>query len=30
VNGQPVSEVALGPGDRIQIGDTDIEFQVRG
>ena len=30
VNGQPVSEVALGPGDRIQLGDTEIEFQVRG
>jgi hypothetical protein len=30
VNGQPVSQVALGPGDRIQIGDTEIEFQVRG
>ncbi len=30
VNGQPVSEVALGPGDRIEVGDTDIEFQVRG
>jgi pSer/pThr/pTyr-binding forkhead associated (FHA) protein len=30
VNGQPVSEIALGPGDRIRIGSTDIEFQVRG
>ena len=30
VNGQPVSEIALGPGDIIRIGDTDIEFQVRG
>jgi hypothetical protein len=30
VNGQPVNEVALGPGDRIRIGSTDIEFQVRG
>ncbi len=29
VNGQPVSEIALGPGDVIQIGDTRIEFQVR-
>ncbi|HTI28756.1 MAG TPA: FhaA domain-containing protein [Methylomirabilota bacterium] len=28
INGQPVSEVALGPGDRIQIGSTEIEFQV--
>jgi len=30
VNGQQVSEVALGPGDRIRVGDTEIEFQVRG
>lgn len=30
VNGQPVSEIALGPGDLIRIGDTEIEFQVRG
>jgi hypothetical protein len=30
VNGQPVSEIALGPGDVIRIGDTEIEFQVRG
>jgi hypothetical protein len=30
VNGQQVSEVALGPGDRIRIGSTEIEFQVRG
>jgi hypothetical protein len=29
VNGQPVSQVALGPGDVIRIGDTEIEFQVR-
>jgi hypothetical protein len=29
VNGQPVSQIALGPGERIQIGDTEIEFQVR-
>jgi hypothetical protein len=29
VNGQQVSQVALGPGDIIQIGDTEIEFQVR-
>lgn len=29
VNGQPVSEIALGPGDVIQIGETTIEFQVR-
>jgi hypothetical protein len=28
INGQPVSEVALGPGDVIQIGSTQIEFQV--
>ena len=30
VNGQPVTEVALGPGDLIRIGSTEIEFQVRG
>lgn len=30
VNGQQVSEVALGPGDSIQIGSTEILFQVRG
>jgi pSer/pThr/pTyr-binding forkhead associated (FHA) protein len=30
VNGQPVNEVALGPGDVIRIGATEIEFQVRG
>ncbi len=30
VNGQPVTEIALGPGDVIRIGDTEIEFQVRG
>lgn len=29
VNGQPVSQIALGPGDLIRIGDTEIEFQVR-
>jgi hypothetical protein len=29
VNGQTVSQVALGPGDVIRIGDTEIEFQVR-
>jgi pSer/pThr/pTyr-binding forkhead associated (FHA) protein len=29
VNGQPVSQIALGPGDLIQIGDTEVEFQVR-
>lgn len=29
VNGEPVSEIALGPGDRIRIGSTRIEFQVR-
>jgi hypothetical protein len=29
VNGQRVDEIALGPGDVIQIGDTDIEFRVR-
>jgi hypothetical protein len=30
VNGEPVSEIALGPGDVIRIGSTEIEFQVRG
>jgi pSer/pThr/pTyr-binding forkhead associated (FHA) protein len=30
VNGEPVTEVALGPGDVIRIGSTEIEFQVRG
>jgi Protein of unknown function (DUF3662)/FHA domain len=30
VNGQQVSEVALGPGDSIQIGSTEILFEVRG
>jgi hypothetical protein len=29
VNGEPVSQIALGPGDRIEIGDTRVEFQVR-
>jgi FHA domain-containing protein len=29
VNGQSASEVALGPGDLIRIGSTEIEFQVR-
>lgn len=29
VNGQAVSEIALGPGDVIGIGQTAIEFQVR-
>lgn len=28
INGQPVNEVALGPGDVIRIGSTEIEFQV--
>lgn len=30
VNGQQVTEVALGPGDSIRIGSTEIEFQVSG
>ncbi len=30
VNGDQVTEMALGPGDRIRIGSTEIEFQVRG
>ena len=29
VNGQAVSQIALGPGDVIRIGDTEVEFQVR-
>jgi hypothetical protein len=29
VNGQPVSQIALGPGDLIRIGDTEIEFGIR-
>ena len=28
VNGQVASEVALGPGDRIRLGSTEIEFRV--
>ena len=28
MNGQPASEMALGPGDVIRIGSTEIEFQV--
>ncbi len=30
VNGQPVQEVALGPGDIIQVGSTTIEFGIHG
>jgi len=30
VNGQAVSEIALADGDRIQIGNTSIEFRVHG
>ncbi len=30
VNGQPVQEVALGPGDIVRIGNTSIEFGVHG
>lgn len=30
VNGEAVSEIALGPGDLIRIGSTEIEFQVHG
>ena len=30
VNGQAVTQIALGPGDIIRVGDTQIEFQVRG
>ena len=29
VNGQQVSQIALGPNDVIRIGDTEIEFGVR-
>jgi hypothetical protein len=29
INGEPVSQVALGPGDLIRIGDTELEFGVR-
>lgn len=28
INGQEAREVALGPGDRIRVGSTEIEFQV--
>ena len=28
VNGQPVEEVRLNPGDRIEIGHTQLEFQI--
>jgi FhaA, N-terminal domain/FHA domain len=28
VNGEVASEVALGPGDRIRVGSTEIEFRV--
>jgi hypothetical protein len=30
VNGQPVHEIALADGDRIRIGNTSIEFRLRG
>ena len=30
INGHQVNEIALGPGDMIRIGSTEIEFQVRG
>jgi len=30
INDQQISEVALGPGDSIRIGSTDIAFQVGG
>jgi hypothetical protein len=30
VNGQAVTQIALGPGDIIRVGDTQIEYQVRG
>ena len=30
VNGRPVEEIALADGDRIRIGNTGIEFRLRG
>ena len=30
VNGQAVEEIALADGDRIRIGNTSIEFRLRG
>jgi hypothetical protein len=30
VNGQPVEAIALGDGDRIRVGNTSIEFRLRG
>ena len=30
VNGQRITEIALGPGDIIEVGGTRMEFQVRG
>ena len=30
VNGQPVEEIALADGDRIRVGNTSIEFRLRG
>lgn len=30
VNGQPVEEIALADGDRIRIGNTNVEFRLHG
>jgi pSer/pThr/pTyr-binding forkhead associated (FHA) protein len=30
VNGQRVEEIALADGDRIRIGNTSVEFRLRG
>jgi pSer/pThr/pTyr-binding forkhead associated (FHA) protein len=30
VNGQRVEEIALANGDRIRIGNTNMEFRLRG
>ena len=30
VNGQRITEIALGPGDIIEVGGTRMEFQGRG
>ncbi len=30
INGEPISQAALGPGDVVRIGSTEIEFRIRG
>jgi pSer/pThr/pTyr-binding forkhead associated (FHA) protein len=30
VNGHSVAEIALADGDRIRIGNTNVEFRLRG